>query len=167
MIPYARRMDAIDYVECPEVYVPRGRRSLFLGGGVTNCPDWRADLRRALDGAPWVLLNPRRRRFDVHDPSASQAQIEWEHRHLQLADAVLFWFCAETLQPITLYELGAWSMTRKPLFVGVHPGYARANDVVIQTRLARPEVRVVDSLDELAVQVRSAGLAAVSAADTR
>ncbi len=149
-------MDAIDYVECPDMYVPAGRRSLFLGGGVTNCPDWRADLRRSLAGVPWVLLNPRRKHFDVHDPSVAQAQIEWEHHHLHLADAVLFWFCAETLQPITLYELGAWSMSGKPLFVGVHPAYLRSLDVIVQTRLNRPEVQVVDSLHLLAAQVRSA-----------
>jgi hypothetical protein len=149
-------MDAIDYVECPDVYVPRGQRSLFLGGGITGCPDWRSDLRRALHGAPWVLLNPRRTHFDIHDERAAQAQIEWEHHHLHLADAVLFWFCAESLQPITLYELGSWSRSAKPLFVGVHPGYARRIDVMAQTRLARPDVRVVDSLDALAAQVRSA-----------
>jgi hypothetical protein len=149
-------MDAVNYVECPDVYVPRGRRSLFLGGGISNCPDWRAELRRALSGAPWVLINPRRAHFDIQDDSVAEAQIEWEHQHLHLADAALFWFCAETLQPITLYELGAWSRSAKPLFIGVHPGYARRLDVVVQTRLARPEVRVADSLDALAAQVRNA-----------
>ena len=75
---------------------------------------------------------------------------------LQMADAILFWFCSETLQPITLYELGAWSMSNKPLFVGVHPAYLRSLDVIVQTRLTRPEIHVVDSLQALAAQVRSA-----------
>jgi hypothetical protein len=149
-------MQAVDYVECPDVYVPQGQRSVFLGGGVTNCPDWRADLRRALAGAPWVLLNPRRAHMRVDDTSMTHEQIEWEYAHLRLATAILFWFCKETLQPITLYELGAWSMTQKPLFIGVHPDYARRMDVLVQTRMARPEVHVVDSLEALAVQVRGA-----------
>jgi hypothetical protein len=34
-------------------------------------------------------------------------------------------------------------MMDKPLFIGVHPGYARQIDVGIQTRLARPELKIV------------------------
>jgi hypothetical protein len=150
------RMHALDYVQCPDVYVPQGRRSLFLAGGITKCPDWRADLRRMLPATPWVLLNPRRPNLRMDDDAEATAQIEWEHQHLHLADAVLFWFCSETLQPITLYELGACSMSAKPLFVGVHPAYLRSLDVIVQTRLNRPEVQVVDSLHALAAQVRSA-----------
>lgn len=149
------RMHALDYVECPDVYVPQDRRGLFLGGGITNCPDWRAELRAMLAGTPWVLINPRRTDIDMDDTAVAMAQIDWEHRHLHLADAILFWFCQETLQPITLYELGAWSMTTKPLFVGVHPAYPRRIDILVQTRLARPDVVVVDSLADLAAQVRS------------
>jgi hypothetical protein len=149
-------MQALDYVECPDTYVPQsGRRSLFLGGGITNCPDWRADLRPLLADTPWVLINPRRSGVMMDDTALAMAQIDWEHRHLHMADAILFWFCQETLQPITLYELGAWSMTTKPLFVGVHPGYPRRIDVLVQTRLARPDVQVVDTLEALAAQVRS------------
>lgn len=150
------RMHAPDYVQCPDVYEPQGRRSLFLAGGITKCPDWRADLRRMLPNTPWVLLNPRRPNLRMDDDAEATAQIEWEHHHLQLADAILFWFCSETLQPITLYELGAWSRSDKPLFVGVHPAYLRSLDVIVQTRLHRPEVQVVDSLHDLAAQVRRA-----------
>jgi hypothetical protein len=149
-------MHVPDYVECPNVYVPQaGRRSLFLGGGITNCPDWRAELRPMLAGTPWVLINPRRTDIDMNDTAVAMAQIDWEHRHLHVADAILFWFCQETLQPITLYELGAWSMTTKPLFVGAHPAYPRRIDILVQTHLSRPDVQVVDSLEALAAQVRS------------
>src|SRR5207302_501959 len=81
-------------------------------------------------------------------------QIAWEYHHLRQADAVLFWFPCETLCPITLYELGAMSMTAKPLFVGAHPVYPRRHDVEIQLRLARPEVAVVYDLAQLARLVR-------------
>jgi len=67
---------------------------------------------------------------------------------------IQFWFPQETLCPIVLYELGAWSKTNKPIFVGVHPEYKRRQDVEIQTKLARPEVKIVFSLENLAKQIR-------------
>lgn len=115
---------------------------LFLAGGITGCPNWQKDAISYLEDTDLILLNPRRDNFPIHDPNAAFEQILWEYEHLRLADAILFWFPKETLCPIVLYELGAWSMTQKPIFVGVHEDYARKNDVVIQTSLARPEVYV-------------------------
>ena len=90
-----------------------------------------------------------------NDPAAAPAQIEWEFRHLRRATAVLFWFPRETLCPIALYELGGARCVREqPLFVGTHPDYQRQLDVVVQLRLARPEVTVVSDTAALAEQVR-------------
>ena len=136
--------------------------SLFLAGGITGCPDWQAEAVAALTGVRGTLLNPRRPDFLIDDPDAAPEQIRWEHRALHLSDAILFWFPAESICPIALYELGAWSMTAKPLMVGVHPEYARHRDVEIQTRLARPDVEVVYSLEALAQQVRAWVEAAVA-----
>jgi hypothetical protein len=145
----------MNYIEAPR-YVPLSpsQQSLFLAGGITGCPDWQAEIAAGLADTSLVLLNPRRADFPIADPSAATAQITWEHAHLRLATAILFWFPCETLCPITLYELGAWSMTSKPLFVGVHGAYQRRQDVEIQTHLARPDVTVVLSLEELVAQVR-------------
>lgn len=123
--------------------------SIFLAGGITNCPDWQQEMRKLLENTDLALLNPRRANFPIDDPSAANKQIEWEHDHLRIADAILFWFPHETLCPIVLYELGAWSMTDKLIFVGVHPEYKRRRDVEIQTRLVRPDVEVVYSLEDL------------------
>src|SRR5207248_2569669 len=128
--------------------------SLFLGGGISGCPDWQSQLIGLLADTDLLLLNPRRRNYSWSDPSAAEEQIVWEHRHLRKATAILFWFPSQTLCPIALYELGAWSMTEKPLFVGVHPDYQRRLDVQVQTRLVRPEVEVCDSLESLAEGVR-------------
>src|SRR5262245_29154008 len=144
-----------NYVEAPAEFTGRGP-SLFLAGGITGCPDWQREAMTALADLPVTLLNPRRPTFPIDDPAAGPAQVEWEHRHLRRASAILFWFTQETLCPIALYELGAWSMTDRPLFVGVHPQYARRADVEIQTRLARPDVQVVLTLGELFGQVRRA-----------
>lgn len=152
----------MDYVEAPNP-VPehlRSRPSLFLAGGISGCPAWQHDLRDLLQDTDLTLLNPLRAAFPMGDPASAREQIEWEHAHLAAASAISFWFPCETLCPITLFELGAWSYWRsdshepKPLFVGVHPDYARRQDVEIQLALARPEVQVVLSLEALAAQVK-------------
>lgn len=142
------------------------RPALFLAGGITGCEDWQWKMRELLANTHLLLLNPRRADFPIGDPDAAQAQIEWEHRHLCMANAVSFWFPCETLCPIALFELGAWAyarrpvcanndfqLERKPIFVGVHPDYQRKQDVEIQMKLARPEVEVVYDLVDLACQI--------------
>lgn len=148
------------YVEAPTKWdyrVEDGSCSLFLAGGITDCPDWQSDVLHKLaqlrHSSQLTVLNPRRKNFPIHNPDAATAQIEWEHFHLEAAHAILFWFPCETLCPIALYELGAWSMTQKRLFVGCHPDYKRKADVVIQTQLRRPNVHVVFSLDDLVTKV--------------
>lgn len=143
------------YIECLDTY-QGSERSLFMAGGITGCGDWQAELAALLSDTDWILLNPRRKNYPANDPVVAEQQIQWEHDHLRAASAILFWFPSETLCPITLYELGAWSMTDKPLFIGVHPDYARRIDVEIQTRLARPEVRIVYSLADLAELIKRA-----------
>lgn len=140
------------YIEAPDIYDGLGK-SVFMAGGITGCPDWQGEIAQRLEGADGTLLNPRRANFPMDDPSAAAFQIKWEHEHLRKASAILFWFPSETLCPITLYELGAWSMTEKPIFVGVHPDYQRRPDVEIQTKLARPDVEIVYALPDLASQV--------------
>lgn len=144
------------YLEAPTEYIKtvENEKSLFLGGGITNCPDWQSELIGLLKEDDLVLLNPRRANFPMGDPNASKEQIKWEYRHLRKANAIMFWFPKETLCPIVLYELGAHSMTNKPLFIGVHSDYARKLDVEIQTILVRPEIEIVYDLDSLAEQIK-------------
>lgn len=147
------------YVEAPEDAVDDKNLEeplVFMAGGITDCPDWQQQILQMIrqTGTSLVLMNPRRTNFPIHDPKAAEAQIRWEHLHLKKAHAILFWFPKETLCPIVLYELGAWSMmVHKPIFVGMDPKYKRRQDVEIQTKLVRPEVKVVYSLKDLAVNV--------------
>ena len=140
---------------------PSGKKVplIFLAGGITGCPDWQSEIIDTFHnihncrGIDMFLANPRRRDFPIGDPTAAKNQIKWEFDNLREADIILFWFPAETMCPIVLYELGAWSMTDKPIFVGVHPEYQRKQDVEIQTGLARPDVTVVYDIHDLAAQV--------------
>jgi len=147
----------ITYIEALESYIPKeGELSLFLGGGITDCPDWQkelVDILRAKLDIDLTILNPRRANFPIDDPSASYDQIKWEFDHLRRADAITFWFPQETLCPITLYELGAWSMTDKPLFVGHHPNYQRKADVFHQTRLVRPGAVITQYIEHMADEI--------------
>jgi hypothetical protein len=143
------------YIEAPTRYDANpSELSLFLAGGITGCPDWQSGLVDMLGDEKIALLNPRRKDFPMHDPDAAYAQIKWEHDHLRKADAISFWFPRETLCPIVLYELGAWSMASKTIFVGMHPDYQRKNDVLIQTGLVRPEIEIVYDLGSIAEQIR-------------
>ena len=131
-------------------------RALFLAGGLSNCPDWQSTVPQAFAEDKITLLNPRRDNFDVTNPLMEQEQIEWEHLNLLQADAYMFWFCAETVCPITLFELGkvAGLFPNKPLFVGAHAKYSRKRDINFQMLLMRPEIQVVHSLVALLVQIK-------------
>lgn len=145
---------SVTHVRPPEEFDGHAR-SVFLAGGISNTRDWQAELVRLLADVPVVLLNPRRENYPWHDPAAAEGQIRWEFRHLRRATAVAFWFPPETLCPIALFELGGQVRAAdQPLFVGTDPAYARRLDVVIQLRLARPEVTVADDLPTLAAQLR-------------
>lgn len=138
--------------------VPIGGRRLFLAGGITNCPDWQAEMCELLEDTALVLLNPRRPEFPPLDAPDDivEEQIRWEYMHLRLSDAILFWFpSGESPCPIAMYELGSWSRTPVPLFVGTGPAYPRRRDVLIQLGLVRPDLVVVDDLSALAEQVKS------------
>ena len=148
------------YVEAPEIYYTL-KQSIFLAGGITNCPNWQKKMVQLLKNTDTdlVIYNPRRENFPIDDPTAAYKQIEWEFKMLDSVDMILFWFSRGSLNPIVLFEYGKWLMnTRyeyKPIFVGIDPEYKRIKDVEIQTRLEDELIRdrIVYSLEELANQV--------------
>ena len=145
------------YVEALDEYVfppSYDNKSLFLAGGITGCPDWQAEMVEKLSDTDLTLLNPRRKDFPVDDPNAAKEQITWEWHHLDKAKAISFWFAKETVQPIVLFELGKWITQMKMLFIGIHPDYPRRQDVEIQTRLETIGIKIVYSLEDLAVQIK-------------
>lgn len=141
------------YVEAPETIPPSILRSLFVAGGITGTVDWQKPFIEKLDPLNILVLNPRRKNFDVNKSGESEAQIEWEYNALSVASAVSFWFPPETLCPITLFELGTLMKNSRTIFVGCHPDYGRKFDVITQVALYRPEIKVVDQIDDLVEQV--------------
>jgi len=125
-------------------------KSIFLAGGITNCPDWQGPVANRINELTnLVIFNPRRNGWDMNaDLEESRKQILWEDMHLKLSDIILFWFPEETLCPITLLELGKYLMSDARLIVGTHPNYQRRFDVEVQTSLVR-DIPVWDDLDAM------------------
>ncbi|MEU8922615.1 nucleoside 2-deoxyribosyltransferase domain-containing protein [Kitasatospora sp. NPDC048545] len=130
--------------------------TVFLAGGMRNCPDWRqwaieslADQwHRAGADRPVTVFSPSR---VVSGRAFSQELVRWEHDALRACDVVLFWFPRGNEkapeQPIALYELGVAAATFKPIAVGTEPGYVRREDVGAQLRLIRPGLPVRGDLN--------------------
>ena len=147
-----------DVITAPDRY-DGAPPSLFLAGGITNCPDWQTEAIELLAGFPGVLFNPRRADFPIDDPSAAADQIAWEFEHLRRAEVVLFWFAESvSVQPIALYELGAHAATGKLIVVGTDPRYQRRADVVLQLGLVRPDVKVHSTLADTCAAIDLRGI---------
>lgn len=136
------------YVEAPERTFPATKKSIFLAGSITGAKNWQKEVVRAIKDFDVVVFNPRRENFPIHDPSAALEQITWEYEMLRKADMIQMWFDGNTMSPICLYELGSWSMTSKPMVIGMDPNYQRRQDVEIQTKLVRPEIPIVYAMDD-------------------
>lgn len=123
----------------------RENKKLFLAGGITGCEDWQSKLINYLIGFDELTVyNPRRKQFPMDNPDESERQIVWEFEKLKESDYISFYFAKGTDNPIVLYELGMWGNSRnKKIVIGLEEGYSRTQDVIIQTRLARPEVHVI------------------------
>lgn len=142
---------AVEYVECPEIF---GRPSLFMGGGISGCPDWQSQVVELLQATDLVLVNPRRRQFDIKNKDNTLLQIQWEYLMLRRCDGIMFWFPKESICPIVLFELGSHLMVPgKPIFVGMDPEYQRRIDVEVQTKILRPDIQIVYNLNALAGQI--------------
>jgi hypothetical protein len=150
-------------VEAPNKYsaeeesfwLGRNLISLFLAGGITDCPDWQQDLIEKIKDLPdLVVYNPRRKYFPMDDPNESRIQIEWEYEYLRDSDIIIFWFSRGSLNPIVLYELGRWgNSSDKKIIIGLDPQYERKQDVIIQTELSRSDVKFFSSIPEIAEEI--------------
>jgi hypothetical protein len=133
------------YVEAPDFEWEDDTESIFLAGSITNAWDWQAYATdQFLLRTNGLILNPRRKKFDISDLRESERQITWEFCALESASLIFFWFSDETLAPISLFELGRH--LDKNIVVGCDRDFLRKEDVKIQVGLARPDVQVFDNL---------------------
>lgn len=143
-------MDAIGQYEGP---------IMFLAGGISGCENWQKTVCKELADDPFecVVINPRREGDLAKDSAEAIRQIEWEYAGLFWADLISFWFPKETLCPITLLEYGmALKNMRAKIVLGIHPEYQRRFDLEQQTKLYRPTIRPVFSIDAMVAQIKDA-----------
>lgn len=153
-------------ITAPESLAHLPSPSVFLAGGITNCPEWQQEIIGKLGDIGFgCLLNPRRANFPIEDPNAAREQITWEFEALSQVDIFTMWYSnAPSDQPICFYELGrnlALRQVRDELeyvVIGVEKGFKRSQDVYIQTELVSKRLLVVDNFEDYVQQVRDAVL---------
>lgn len=132
---------------------PTNSIHVFLGGGISDCKNWQEEvieyLQQKEDTDDLVILNPRRKSFNINDKSAANKQIEWEFNQLSHADIFSMYFVnSDSVQPICFYELGRYLVRMQDRFpetyknriiVSVEDGFSREIDVKVQTSLALNE----------------------------
>ena len=135
--------------------VKKDEISCFLAGGMTSGFNWQdkviKEFRSFSERDPslfdqLVLINPRRKFFDVGDVRYPREQIEWEYEAIERSTIFSMFFAdGESVQPISLYELGRKvgsfadhyiSIPDYKLIVTIVNGYKKAFDVVAQLELA-------------------------------
>lgn len=119
--------------------------SFYLAGGCAT--EWRQYLMDRMTSDEFynaVIIDPV---SSTYDPKKNT---EWEFNTMRRSDCIVFWFAAETLQPISLFELGTVCRDHlKPMIVGIHPQYEKVDTLITQLKLFRPDVRIVFDLNHV------------------
>ena len=140
-------------VIAPNKNFPPYKKSIFLAGTITGAKfDWQKQITESLKDFDIIVFNPRREK-KPEDEAGIREQIEWEFERLRLADIISFWLSPETVEPISLFEMGAHTMTNKPIIIGMDPNYPRRIDVEVQVPLVRPDIPIVYSLKDLSDKI--------------
>ncbi len=140
---------------------------IFMAGGITGCSEWQqklwvnvsGDYRLTSDAEmsikyPMVTMyNPRRSNFDVNDATMFEDQIVWENVKLDASDLVVFWFTKDTIQPITLLELGKELGKGSHIIIGRDDDYERADDIELQAKLCGYKDYFYNTLEDLSTAV--------------
>lgn len=150
-------------VYAPNYHFPvTHEKTLYLAGGVAGCPDWQAEVIKALEKTSLTIFNPRRQTLLANMPELVQSQREWEFGNITATRAVMFWFPKESLCPTTNFELGIivaqqlWDFDTAPAYVGIHPEHPRRSDILAQLTMTAPRLVVADSVKGVVQQVKNA-----------
>ncbi len=134
-----------------------GERSIFLAGSIDmgRAEDWQKTLGDLLPHENLVLLNPRRKDWDISweqriENPVFKAQVKWELDGLERADLIVFYFAADSKSPITLLELGLFAHSGRAVVCCPAEFWRKGNvDIVCQ----KYKIPQVDTLEALAQYV--------------
>lgn len=100
--------------------------SIFLAGGISNCPNWQAKISNKLEYNQTLidLSKKHSKNIIVYNPRCATIpeetpQIIWEFDKIKKSDIISFWFSSGSLNPITLFEYGShFKDQNKTIIVG-------------------------------------------------
>jgi hypothetical protein len=128
--------------------------SIFLGGSLSG--EWRRQVIAGLENTELIIFTSWFESPDYPDPSQEPDLIDWEYRHLQHSDAVLFWFCPKDLAENAMIQLGMYSQAAwQRLFVGVHPEYQWRREVETWCQVVCKGIKVSHQIDDILIQVQA------------
>ena len=130
------------------------RPDIFIAGPISGAEDWQKQAEKLLEnierGEELIIANPRRPEGIPRVGDIAKEQITWEHRNLQLARVVMFYF-VKGPGIITPLELGKELGRGSPIVLGIDKSFDRPFDIETQAHLERPELPIYRTLDETVV----------------
>jgi hypothetical protein len=127
--------------------------TVFLAGSIENgaAEDWQGVVVAALRHAPGTLLNPRRTDWaEIPPPNIESPQlveqIGWELDAIEACDVVAFHFCAGTLSPIAMLELGLVAKDKDVVVSCAADFWRRPNVLSVCNRYGLQQVDGLDAL---------------------
>lgn len=124
----------------------------FLAGSIEmgKAEDWQEDMETFFLQHHWGTFNPRREDFDAKQKQSYQnpymyQQINWEYNALEKSDLILVYIQPDTLSPITLMEIGKYSIPGK-MFIVSPPGFWRTAN--LECYCDRYNISLFDDMDD-------------------
>lgn len=123
----------------PEIPDEKGKEDygVFLAGTIEmgNSPDWQAKAIRRLQDLDVCIYNPRR--VVAPDEALIADQINWELNSIAKCEFIFMHLAANTISPISLYELGLLQgnnrvgQRSKHIVIACDPQYTRVANVKV------------------------------------
>ena len=130
------------------------RPDIFVAGPISGAEDWQNQAEKLLENIErdeeLIIANPRRPEGIPRVGDIAKEQITWEHRNLQLARVVMFYF-VKGPGIITPLELGKELGRGSPIVLGIDKSFDRPFDIETQAHLEQPELPIYHTLDETVV----------------
>ena len=130
------------------------RPDIFVAGPISGAEDWQKQAEELLENIEHdeelIIANPRRPEGIPRVGDIAKEQITWEHRNLQLARVVMFYF-VKGPGIITPLELGKELGRGSPIVLGIDKSFDRPFDIETQALLEQPKLPIYHTLDETVV----------------
>ena len=130
------------------------RPDIFVAGPISGAEDWQKQAEELLENIEHdeelIIANPRRPEGIPRVGDIAKEQITWEHRNLQLARVVMFYF-VKGPGIITPLEFGKELGRGSPIVLGIDKSFDRPFDIETQAHLEQPKLPIYRTLDETVV----------------